>query len=80
MEQVLNYKAFNIELLEPHLQKNEEENYTEQNKNSKKNQNKRGNRAFIMQGGKLGKRKKATQEQHRIVEIINLIGNERTSN
>lgn len=41
---------------------------------------KRGNRAFIMQGGKLGERKKATQEQHRIVEIINLIGNERTSN
>lgn len=37
-------------------------------------------RAFIMQGEITQLRGKVTQEQHRVVDIINLISNEWTSN
>lgn len=48
MEHFLNYKAFNIELLEPHLQEMRRDS-TESKRKTAKNKNKR-DRAFKMQG------------------------------
>lgn len=49
MQHLLNYKAFNIELLEPHLQEMRRDSTESKTKTAKKSQNKR-DRAFKMQG------------------------------